>query len=78
MSHQPLLPHGESLRHALRWLSDERRHDAAAIEEAARKFDLTPAEEEFLLTHCRDTAPAGDMDKRTLREGPDEPPGTEE
>ena len=51
MSQDGLLPHGEALRRALRWLSDERRHDAAAIEEAARRFDLTPADEEFLLRH---------------------------
>lgn len=58
MSQERLLPHGQALRSALRWLSDERRHDAAAIEEAARRFDLTPAEEEFLLTVCRE--PTGD------------------
>lgn len=40
---------GENLRRAVRWLSDERRHDAAAIEEASRRFDLSPLEEEFLL-----------------------------
>jgi hypothetical protein len=46
-----ILPHGEGLRRALRWLSEQGRHDAAAIEEAARRFDLTPLEEDFLLTH---------------------------
>lgn len=49
-----LLPTGESLRRAIRWLSDQGRHDAGAIEEAARRFDLTPADEEFLLRYCRD------------------------
>lgn len=57
MSDKPLLPHGEALRRAVRWLSDERRHDAAAIEEASRRFDLTPSEEEFLLTHFRQHPP---------------------
>lgn len=47
-----ILPHGEGLRRALRWLSEQGRHDAAAIEEAAQRFDLTPLEEDFLLTHC--------------------------
>jgi hypothetical protein len=51
VSHDGPLPQGEALRRALRWLSDERRHNAAAIEEAARRFDLTPADEEFLLRH---------------------------
>ncbi|MGB5209631.1 MAG: hypothetical protein WBN31_08970 [Gammaproteobacteria bacterium] len=40
---------GERLRHALRWLSDQGRHDAVAIEEACRRFDLSPLDEEFLL-----------------------------
>ncbi len=46
-----VLPHGESLRRAVRWLSDQGRHDPATVEEAARRFDLTPAEEEFLLSY---------------------------
>ena len=47
------LPRGEKLRRALRWLSDEGRHDAAAIEKACRRFDLSPADEEFLLREAR-------------------------
>lgn len=46
-----ILPHGESLRRALRWMSEQGRHDAAAIDEAAQRFDLTPLEEDFLLNH---------------------------
>jgi hypothetical protein len=53
MSAGDLLPHGESLKRAIRWLSDEGRHDTAAIEEAARRFDLSPVEEDFLLQHFR-------------------------
>jgi hypothetical protein len=74
MNHDNLPPHGESLRRAMRWLSDERRHDAAAIEEAARRFDLTPFEEEFLLVHCRESPPDDLVDIRTLREVPDRTP----
>jgi len=44
-----IVTRGERLRRALRWLSDEGRHDAAAIEEACRRFDLSPVEEDFLL-----------------------------
>lgn len=44
---------GEALRKALRWLSDTGRHDAAAIEEACRRFDLSPLDEEFLLREAR-------------------------
>lgn len=58
MSRDTLLPRGEALRRAIRWLSDERRHDVAAIEEAARRFDLTPAEEEFLLSWARERGPS--------------------
>jgi hypothetical protein len=53
MSDGPLLPTGEQLRRAVAWLAEQSRCDGAAIEAAARRFDLTPAEEEFLLTHFR-------------------------
>ena len=46
-------PAGQALRDALRWLSAERRHDAAAVEEACRRFDLSPLEEDFLLAEAR-------------------------
>lgn len=46
-------PSGQALRDALRWLSAERRHDAAAVEEACRRFDLSPLDEEFLLAEAR-------------------------
>jgi hypothetical protein len=46
-------PAGQSLRSALRWLSDTGRHDPAAIEEACRRFDLSPLDEEFLLGEAR-------------------------
>jgi len=55
-----LLPHGESLRSAVRWLSSQR--DAGEvlslklIEEAALRFDLSPVEEEFLRTHLTQKA----------------------
>ncbi|HTP49321.1 MAG TPA: hypothetical protein VMK42_01375 [Anaeromyxobacteraceae bacterium] len=49
-----LMPEGESLRRALRWLSDRRQEDPRApraklISDAAERFDLSPVEEEFLL-----------------------------
>jgi len=46
-------PAGQGLRGALRWLSDTGRHDAAAVEEACRRFDLSPLDEEFLLAEAR-------------------------
>jgi hypothetical protein len=46
-------PAGQALRGALRWLSQTGRHDAAAVEEACRRFDLSPLDEEFLLAEAR-------------------------
>ncbi len=51
-----VMPEGESLRRALRWL-DERAKEEPKLErsklvgEAAVRFDLSPVEEEFLLTN---------------------------
>lgn len=49
-----LQPRGESLRAAMRWLGERRRDDPRAprsklIDEAALRFDLAPADVEFLL-----------------------------
>jgi hypothetical protein len=52
-------PPGDGLRRAMRWLSDQRRHDPAAIEEASLRFDLNPVEEEFLLAEARRVADSG-------------------
>ena len=57
-----VIPHGEGLRRAVRWLSDERRHDAAAVEEAARRFDLSPLEEDFLLRYFTDRPESREAD----------------
>jgi len=46
-------PAGQALRDALRWLSSVGRHDAEAVEEACRRFDLSPLDEEFLLAEAR-------------------------
>lgn len=44
-------PSGQGLRNAIVWLSDQGRHDATAVQEAAVRFDLSPLDEEFLLRH---------------------------
>jgi hypothetical protein len=49
-----VVPHGEGLRRALRWLDERVREDPGAsrlklVGEAATRFDLTPMEEDFLL-----------------------------
>jgi hypothetical protein len=48
-------PQGEAIRRALRWLDERAREDAKPdraklVAEAARRFDLTPLEEDFLLS----------------------------
>lgn len=62
MGRDTVLPHGEALRRALRWLGEQPRRDAATIEEAARRFDLTPLEEQFLLDRFRGPQPGRDTD----------------
>lgn len=52
MSDHTLLPHGEDLRRAVRWLNEQHRHDLRAIEEASVRFTLSPLDEEFLIQHC--------------------------
>jgi len=57
MSDCSLLPKGSDLIAAIRWLSEQHRHDSTAIAEASLRFDLSPLDEEFLLAHCRQTDP---------------------
>ncbi len=45
---KPVVPRGEALRKALRWLAEQDRTDIKAVEQAARQFDLSPLEEDFL------------------------------
>lgn len=52
-------PPGQGLRDALRWLSECGRHDAAAVEEACRRFDLSPLDEDFLQAEARRVRAAG-------------------
>jgi len=49
-----LLPEHEGLRRAVQWLATQTSWDAKIIEEASRRFDLSPIDEEFLLLHFRD------------------------
>jgi len=50
---------GEGLRRALRWLSEKRQEDPKTprlelIEQAALRFDLTPAEADFLVMEWKE------------------------
>lgn len=54
------LPEHEGLRRAVQWLATQTSWDARIIEEASRRFDLSPIDEEFLLRHFRDARQARD------------------
>jgi len=52
-------PEGENLRKAVKWISDERqygpeRNPAKLIEEACFKFNLSPADAEYLANFMRE------------------------
>jgi len=53
MAIPPLVPPGEPLRHAVAWLAEQGGWTARLIEEACQRFDVTPADEEFLLRELR-------------------------
>jgi len=51
MTDRRIVPRGEDLRRAVRWIAEQGDHSPRAVEEAARRFDLSPLDEEFLLRH---------------------------
>ena len=51
-------PEGEELRKAVKWISEERKYNPKAIttkliEEACLKFDLSPMDEEYLISFLK-------------------------
>jgi hypothetical protein len=46
-----ILPRGEDLRRAVRWIAEQGPCTAALIEQASCRFDLSPLDEEFLLRY---------------------------
>lgn len=54
-----VLPGGDSIRSALKWLSEKRREEPTAerlklVGEAALRFDLTPLEVDFLSANWKE------------------------
>ena len=49
-----LVSEHEELRRAVTWLIEQPSRDSRTIEEASRRFDLSPLDEAFLLNHFRD------------------------
>jgi hypothetical protein len=57
-----IMPEGEGLRSALKWLSERRLEEPGAprtklIDEAALRFDLSPVEVDFLLQRWVEPSP---------------------
>lgn len=50
---RPLVPSGEGLRRAVAWLAEQGEWTPERIDEACRRFDLSPLDEEFLLAEYR-------------------------
>ena len=53
MTIPPLVPRGDALRHAIAWLAEHGEWSAALVDEACRRFDIAPVDEEFLLSEWR-------------------------
>jgi hypothetical protein len=53
MSIPSLTPKGEDLRRAVAWLAEQHGWTMELIEEACRRFDLSPVDEEFLIREFR-------------------------
>lgn len=51
MSQKSILPEGEDLRKAVKWIIEQGAFNAGYIEQASVRFDLSPADESFLLRH---------------------------
>lgn len=54
-----ITPPGESLRRAVRYISDRLREDAdkpllSLVDEASQRFDLTPKQSEYLIHFYRE------------------------
>ena len=54
-----LLPEHEGLRHAVAWLLERGKWTPELVDEASRRFALSPVDEEFLLNEAaRRASPA--------------------
>jgi len=54
-----IMPQGEEIRKAVKWISEERQSSPAKrlaklVEEAGVKFDLSPADGEFLFNFFKE------------------------
>lgn len=47
----PLIPRGEALRKAVRYISEQGVYDVKTVEAASIRYNLSPRDEEFLIRH---------------------------
>lgn len=45
----PVVPERDALRRAVAWLAEQGTWTPSLIEQACQRFDLSPADEEFLI-----------------------------
>ena len=57
MSGEGIRPKGDALRQAVRWLGENGPPTLQRVEEASRRFDLSPLDQEFLIRHFRQHTP---------------------
>lgn len=53
MAIPPVVPRGDALRRAVAWLAEQGASSPRLIEEACQRFDIAPADEEFLIAEYR-------------------------
>lgn len=53
MPPRSVVPQGEDLRRAVAWLIEQGEWTPQRIDEACRRFDLSPLDEEFLFAEFR-------------------------
>ena len=53
MSVRPVVSRGVALRHAVAWLVEQQQWSPQLVEEACRRFDISPVDEEFLIAEYR-------------------------
>jgi hypothetical protein len=47
------VPKGSALRRAVAWLAEQKAWSPRLVQEACQRFDISPADEEFLIAECR-------------------------
>lgn len=49
MADEDILPAGDDLRRAVEWLNEQEGYSLEAVQEATRRFGLTPEDQQYLV-----------------------------